>query len=260
MIQNAKKTHRLPPAVCGVLYTILGAALIVAVWWGFTAAQGNRLLFPTPADTLDTLATCLKEAWFWRAFAGSVLRALLSFFVALFAAGLCAFLGKVWHPVKYILAPVAGTVRSLPTMSVILILGLWVGGDYTPVVVAGLVVFPVLYSGLLAAMEAIPRELEETGRLYAGRTYRFFKATLPLLMPSFSLTMSGALGLTLKLTVAAEVLAQTMKSLGLLMQQSSIVFDMGRLMALTAVVIITSLAFEGIVWVVRRLCGWTENE
>ena len=247
--------------VTDILYTVLGAALIVAVWFCCAAASGDRILFPTPADTLRAVFVCLRAAWFWRAFCKSVLRALIAFFVSLVAAGGLAFLGKVCAPVRRVLAPIVGTVRSVPTMSVILILVLLLGGETTPVVVAGLVVFPVLYSGLWAAVASIPKELDETALLYApSRSYRFFKVTLPLLMPSFSLTASGALGLTLKLTVAAEVLAQTRRSVGLLMQQSRLTFDMGRLMALTIAVIGASLAFEGIVWLVRKLCGWTEDD
>lgn len=232
----------------------------MATWFICAAAVGDRLLFPTPAETVQSLRACFKAGWFWRAFSKSGLRALAAFFVSLAAAGLCAFLGKTFRPVQKILAPVVGTVRSIPTMSVILILVILLGGEYTPVVVAGLVVFPVLYSGLWAAMAAIPRELDETALLYApSRSYRFFKVTLPLLMPSFSLCLAGALGLTLKLTVAAEVLSQTRQSIGLLMQQSRIAFDTGRLMALTIAVIAASLLAEGVVWLVRRIAGWDES-
>ena len=244
-----------------ILYTVLGAALIVAAWYISAAASGDRILFPTPADTLRALGACFRAKWFWRAFFGSFLRALLAFAVSLGLAGLLAFLGKVCPPVRRVLAPIVGTVRSVPTMSVILILVLLLGGAYTPVVVAGLVVFPVLYSGLWAAVAAIPKELDETALLNApSRPYRFFKVTLPMLMPSFSLCVSGALGLTLKLTVAAEVLSQTRQSVGLLMQQSRLSFDMGRLMALTIAVIVSSLLLEGVVWLVRKLCGWGEND
>ena len=247
--------------LANIFYTVLGAALILAVWVIAAAAAGDRLLFPTPADTVRALFACLRARWFWRAFFKSFARALVAFAVSLVAAGLLAFLGKVSPPVRRVLAPVVGTVRSVPTMSVILILALLLGGDYTPVAVAGLVVFPVLYSGLLSAAEAIPQELDETARLYApGRSYRFFKVTLPLLMPSFSLAAGGALGLTLKLTVAAEVLSQTRQSVGLLMQLSRLTFDMGRLMALTLAVIVASLFLEGVVWLLRKLCGWSEND
>lgn len=246
--------------VSDILYTVAGAALIAATWFICAAAVGDRLLFPTPAETVRALKACLKAGWFWRAFFKSALRALVAFFVSLAAAGLCAFSGKVFCPVRKILAPIVGTVRSVPTMSVILILVILLGGEVTPVVVAGLVVFPVLYSGLWAAMAAIPRELDETALLYApSKPYRFFRVTLPLLMPSFSLCLAGALGLTLKLTVAAEVLSQTRQSIGLLMQQSRISFDTGRLMALTIAVIAASLFFESVVWLVRRIAWWDES-
>lgn len=236
-----------------ILYTLLGAGSVVAIWWIAAAVYRKPLLFPTPSETLRELWRELGSAFFWRGFAGSLLRSVLGFAGACLLALLCAYLGKICTPVRSVLTPVIGILRSVPTMSVILLLVLWTSNTVTPLLVAGLVIFPALYSGLDAALSSIPSELDETARLYGGnKLYRVFTVYMPMSAPAFLRVAGGAASLTLKLTVAAEVLAQTRDSIGMMMQQSRLYFQIGRLMALTVVVVLAGLAIEGIVALVRR--------
>lgn len=240
-----------------IAYTVLGAALFVLVWWVAAAAYKKPLLLPTPIEALREMGAELfgkeRRALFWRSFGFSLLRSFVGFSVACLLALACAFASKACKPIRYILSPFIGIVRSLPTMSVILLFVLWLGSRQTPLWVAGLVIFPVLYSGMSGALSAVDRELEETARLYAGKkTYTFFRVYLPLSAPAFLHTAGGAASLTLKLTVAAEVLAQTRNSIGMLMQQTRIYFQIGRLMALTVSVVVASLCIELLVYAVRK--------
>jgi NitT/TauT family transport system permease protein len=241
-------------AVKNVIYTVAGAALFVAVWCVASAVYGKETIFPSPAVALERLAQELASAYFWRGFALTLLRSVMGFLCACVLALLCAFAGKAFSPLRNVLAPVVGILRSLPTMSVILFLVIWTSGFLTPVIISGLVIFPVLYSGIDAALCSVPRELEETARLYAkSSVYKFFRIYLPMSAPPFLKVAGGAASLSLKLTVAAEVLAQTADSIGFMMQQTRIVFDIGKLMALTVAVVVAALALEFAVYLVRRL-------
>lgn len=241
-------------AVKNVIYTVAGAALFVAAWCVASAVYGKETIFPSPAVALERLAQELASAYFWRGFALTLLRSVMGFLCACVLALLCAFAGKAFSPLRNVLAPVVGILRSLPTMSVILFLVIWTSGFLTPVIISGLVIFPVLYSGIDAALCSVPRELEETARLYAkSSVYKFFRIYLPMSAPPFLKVAGGAASLSLKLTVAAEVLAQTADSIGFMMQQTRIVFDIGKLMALTVAVVVAALALEFAVYLVRRL-------
>lgn len=244
-------------AAKNVLYTVLGAALFVAVWHIAAAAYGKPFVFPSPADTAVQLLNELGRAIFWRGFLYSVLRSFIAFVCACLLAVIFAFLGKAFAPVKKILAPVVGILRSLPTMSIILLLVLWTDGAATPVIISGLVIFPVLYSAIDSALYGVGCELEETARLYADNAaYKFFKIYLPMAAPPFLSVAGGAVSLSLKLTVAAEVMAQTRNSLGMLMQQASVYFEIGRLMALTVAVVIAAFVMELAVYLLRRMVDY----
>lgn len=243
-----------------IVYTLLGAAVVAAVWQIAAAAYRKPLLLPSPAAALRALGTELKSALFWRSFAFSMLRSVCAFLCAYVLAVACAFLGKAFAPVRYMLSPVVGVLRAVPTMSVILLLVLWVGGEGTPLLVSGLVIFPVLYSGVWGALSDIPRELTETARLYAGKpAYTFFRVYLPMSAPAFLHIAGGAASLSLKLTVAAEVLAPPIRGgIGMLMQQARIYFQGGRLMALTVAVIVASLLIELCAYALRKAIDYRE--
>lgn len=224
-----------------------GIAVVIAVWYIAAAVYDKPVLLPSPHAALAELGGVLTAGWFWRGVAGSLSRAALAFVVSALLAAFFAFVGKACPAARRVFAPIIGVLRSVPTMSVILIALLWWGEDATPPIVAGLVVFPVLYSGLDAAFGAIDPELEETALLYApNAAYRFARVWFPLAMPAFVRVAGGAAGMTLKLTVAAEVLAQTRESIGLLMQQTRLYFQIGQLMAITVVVVALSLAVEAV--------------
>lgn len=90
---------------------------------------------------------------------------------------------------------------------------------------------------------------------------RIFKIYLPLISPNI-LSQTGAnISLGLKVMVSAEVLANTFRSLGGLMQNAKLYVDMPRLAALTLIVvligILTDVAFSQIVRVTYR---WSRKE
>ena len=252
-VKKLKKTARPISPIMGTVYTVIGAVAFVAIWWIAAAAYKKELVFPSPANALARLIEELSSVYFWRAFGNSLLRSHIGFISAVFLSLLCAYLGALLPQLRKILSPVIGILRSLPTMSVILLFVLWVRSEVTPVLVSGLVIFPTLYSAIDAGLCAVPRDLLETATLYAGnRSYTFFVAELPMAAPYYLRVAGGAASLTLKLTVAAEVLAQTRESIGLMMQQTRISFDIGRLMALTVAVVVAALIIEFAVYLIRR--------
>jgi len=71
--------------------------------------------------------------------------------------------------------------------------------------------------------------------------------------PAASRSAAGALSLTVKLMVAAEVLANTAGSLGAMMQTARIYFETAELMALTVATVLVSLLLEGVVYALLKL-------
>lgn len=236
---------------------IISVAALVVLWLGWLIACaliGNEYILPSFPDTMRALWRTLGEGDFWRAFAGTLLRTLWAFLCSFAAGTLLALCARLRGEVRAFLAPVVSIVRTVPTMAVILALLLWTTPSVAPVIVSVLVLLPAVYAAALAAFD----EAEEGyGRLCAAYRVsvwrRIGRMYLPLAMPSLLAQAGGILSMGLKITISAEVLANTYRSLGGMMQEAKMFVDAPTLLALTLLAVVLGFALEGIFAFAARL-------
>jgi ABC-type nitrate/sulfonate/bicarbonate transport system permease component len=137
-------------------------------------------------------------------------------------------------------APLVTALRSLPTLAVTLVLLTWFQAGGTPIAVAFLALFPMLYTG-------IDKHLLDIGKVYgASAKNKIFRVYLPLSAPYILRESAAALSFSLKLVVSAEVVASTARSLGGLMEDAQ-GYDLPRLFALVIVTFLVGLFLEVLV-------------
>ena len=224
----------------------LGAIVfLIALWAAVYFLVGNELLVPAFSDCLKEAGKLLLSDGFWNAFLRTLARALGAFGIAFILAGIFAVISYLLPAFERFFAPVVSALRSLPTLAVLLILLVWWGAGFAPVAVAFLSLFPMLYTGILAALLGVDRQLIEISRLQGTPAFRrVFKIYLPLSSPYILREAGGALSFSLKLVVSAEVLAQTAKSLGGMMQEAKVFAEMPKLFALVAIAFVFGLILE----------------
>lgn len=234
-----------------ILYPILSVALMLAVWAIAAAAVGERLILPTPAQTARAFVRLLKSGAFWRAMGGTFVRALAAYGVCL-ALSLVLAAAAQAQPVRRIVSPVMTVVRSVPTMAVIFLLLLWTGAKSAPVYVALTVMLPTMYSGFVTALDSVDAGLAEMSDVYRVPLYkRLFRLYIPSLVPAL-VSSATYLSLGLKLVVAAEALAMTAKSLGMLLMQANTALETARLMAVALSAVLAGFIIEGLATLLRR--------
>lgn len=232
-------------------FNIIGSvAAIIIMWLVWIIAYycvGNKLIVPDFFETAVCFGKNFVSAEFWVALCGSLLRTLLAFLISLIGAAICAVLASLSKIVKAILQPIMTFVRVLPTLAVTLIIfKLTLGSrSVSPAVVTVLVLFPAIYAQFTAAIEGIDKGLTEMAQVYnISRRDRLLKMYLPLILPN-TLSQTGAnISLGLKVTVSAEVLVNTAKGLGGMMQESSLSAEIANLAALTLAAVIAGLLLD----------------
>lgn len=252
------KKSKIPSWLFSALYPLGAAAFTVVLWAVTAAAVGEELLVPSVGATFRGLWTMLGESATYAAIGGTVGRALGGWAIALAAALVFAVAATLFAPAKKLFAPFMAIMRSVPTMSVIMLALLWVTGGVMPLIVTFMTVFPVLYSALIAASESVDPKLVQMAEIYrvpVGR--RVAKMYLPCMAPQIVEGVRSTLSLTLKVTIAAEVLAQTRDSIGVGMMQSQTMLQTDRILAWTVIAIVLGAAAEALVTlagvVARRL-------
>lgn len=227
---------------------ILSAAAIILMWLVWIIAYyavGNDYIVPSFRDTFLSFFKCLGEGEFWAAFVFTFLRTLAAFAISFLLAVLCCALSSVSKIFKGLITPLIVTLRTLPVLAIILILLIWTSVTVAPLLVTFLLLFPAMYSQFSSAVEGLDADIIQMAKVYeVSKKDRLFKIYLPLISPSVFSQVGANISLGLKVMISAEVLANTYKSLGGLMQNARFFLDMPRLAALTIVAVITGLVLE----------------
>ncbi len=225
--------------------TLAAILFLVAVWAYVYFVTGNELLVPSLGDSFVKMGELLVSATFWAALGMSLLRALAAFGISFAFALIFAVVAYLVPLVGRFLAPVVSALRSLPVLAVLLILLSVLGAAGAPIAVAFLSLFPMLYTGILAALSGISKELIDISRVHGTPVWRkVTRIYLPLSAPYILREAGGALAFSLKLIVSAEVLASTAKSLGGMMQEAKIWGELPQLFALVFVTFLVGLILE----------------
>ncbi|MBQ8229249.1 MAG: ABC transporter permease subunit [Clostridia bacterium] len=220
-------------------------ALVLGVWAIAYFAAGNELLVPAFSNCMKELLGLLTQGGFWQSVGNTLLRTLLAFGIALVLAVIFAVLACVYPKIGRGVSLLASVFRTLPTLAVALILLVWWGADDAPVAVAFLSLFPMLYTGILAALSQVDGELIEMSRVYKVPVKkRITRLYLPSAAPYALREAGSAAAFALKLVVSAEVLVNTYKSLGGMMQEARIYLDIPVLFALVCVTTVLGVAIE----------------
>ena len=227
------------------IYALIGVTLLVCVWLIAYKPVGNELVVPSPWDCFVQMGVTLTDGAFWTAFGNTFLRVLAAFGISFVSAVVFAVLSYAFPVVGRILSPIISVFRSLPVLAVTLILWMLLGSENTPVAVAFLSLFPMLYAGTVSGLCAVDEELLVMSRVYkVPLKKRILHLYLPTAAPHVARESAAALSFSLKLVVSAEVLADTYKSIGELMQDAKSLLDMPSLFALVCITALVGLVLE----------------
>ena len=228
-----------------VWQTLAAIAFLVVVWLIAYLSVGNELIIPNFADSLKAGGKLLVSAAFWRGLGMSMLRVLVAFAISFVLALGFAVLSYLYPTFGGIFAPIISALRSLPVLAVLLILLSFLGVGVAPIAVAFLSLFPMLYTGILAALSGIDKQLIDISRVYGASLWgRVRRVYLPLTAPYVLREAGGAMSFAIKLVVSAEVLANTARSLGGMMQEAKIYEEIPQLFALVSVSFVIGLVME----------------
>ncbi len=231
--------------VLNIALPLTSVALIVILWVAAAFAVNSEYILPNVGETFAALFELFKSAEFYRAFFGTLFRSLIAFLISFILAFFVALAAYKSQKAKRFFTPIIIIVRALPTIAVVLLLVVWTNSKVAPVIVTMLVVFPTLYNNLYAALCGIDTELNEMCKVFGveGKK-RLKKVVFPQVAPEFITSAGSGITLNLKLMVAAEVLSQTARSMGYLLNTSKVYFEISTMLALVLITVVTGLAIE----------------
>ena len=223
------------------------AAVLLAlfVWQMGAILIGEELILPSPLKVFLRLFTLWEIDGIFTAVGMSLLRIALGFALALVLGVVFAVLAGKFPLVETLLFPYMAVVKAVPVVSFIVLAYVWMSSRTIAVFISFLIVLPTVYTGLLSGIKARDEKLEEMADVFGiSAKDRFLYLRLPNLAPYITSAVSLGAGLAWKSGVAAEIIAITSKSIGGLLYNASLEMRNVDLFALTAMLVLISIAFE----------------
>ena len=222
---------------------ILSPFFFLLIWYAVSAIIAAPLILPFPHLVIKRLFELAVTAVFWKAFAFTFLRVIISFlislllgfFLGLLAADSKAFAAFIDFPIELI--------RATPVIALILPALFWFTSNVVPVFVSVLLCLPIVITSSQKGFEKTPENIEKLYKA-ASRGFTGFKAFLYIRFPSATpALLSGAesaFGLSWKVVAAGEVLSIPHHAIGSVMQLAQIHLETCDVMAVTLALVLVS--------------------
>lgn len=221
----------------------VAAALLV---WQLAALWlDQHILLASPLEVAKALGQLLTTPDFLQTVWFSFARIALGFFLGFVAASVCAVCSARSHLVEVLLWPYVAVIKATPVASFIILCLVWLTPRSLSVFICFLIVFPTVYTNLLAGIKSLSPALAEMARLYeipAGK--RFLAIDLPQLRPYLLSALELSVGMAWKAGVAAEVIGTPAGSIGKMLYTAKIYLATPELFAWTVVIVVVSVLFE----------------
>lgn len=235
------------------------AAIIVfwlGVWELVDRVVDNRLVLAGPVRVAEALAEQVVKPDFWMICGASFLRIAAGFLLAFSAGVLLALLSYRVRIVRDFVEPVISLLRTVPVISFIIMLLIWVGNQALTIYLAFLIVLPLIYTNMLTGFESTDRQMLEMARTFRLSPWRtFLYVYRPAFMPFLTSSAKMSLGMSWKSGIMAEVIATPKPSIGKEMSQARTYLDTPDLFAWTVVVMVLSLVLEKLFLALLRRAG-----
>jgi len=220
-------------------------AFWLALWQLLAMCVSQEILLASPLNVLKCLAALVIQPDFWTTLAFSLVRIAGGFLSGCLSAAIMAGLSGRFRPVRDLIAPFVALVRAIPVASFVIVALIWVPSRNLSLLISALIVWPVVYSNVLAGIDAVDPALDEMAKVFRiPPLRRLLLIRIPQLLPYFRAAVVAGMGLAWKSGVAAEVIGIPDGSIGERLYRAKIYLMTPELFAWTVALVALSIACE----------------
>lgn len=225
-------------AIVSTIFMVLGYECLARI-------VNKPIVLPTVIEIFNELTSIIGSSSFLEIVIATTIRTLSSLVIVFLISLLLGIIAGYQLKVRQYLSPLITFIRSVPTISVIIIFLMWFGRDSGPFMIIGFVVFPLLYELIVGAMDTVNSEYLDVCRLFGSTPLEKFRALYyPPILRSLNSGLQATLGLAFKVAVTAEVIAQSSTGIGKALNQEKTYLNMAGVFAWTLILILLVFGFE----------------
>ena len=222
---------------------------IIVFWllvWQIAAVIIDQSLYlPSVPSAFKHVFIIIQDESFLRNIAITFYRVLMGLLVSSLLAVIIAILSSRSELIEQIFSPFLSTIKSVPTMSIIILALVWFKSGNVPIFVCVLICFPMLYTNTLTGIKNIDKKLLEFCDIHQiSYKKKLADVIIPSVMPYFRSAFFVAIGFGWKSTIAAEVLSAPKFSMGYQLYLTKLYLDIPELFAWTIIIISFTIIIE----------------
>lgn len=231
------------------LFSASSILIIFIVWQLYSVSVNNPTLMPDPIKVFQRFFEMLVDKDTYVVVFTSLGRLLLSLVFATLLGTILGLLSGIHSSVEAFLKPIVVTIRTLPVISIIIVVLIIFGNTITLYIISLLLLFPIVYQAELDGVKNIDPLLIDVLKLEsdATNTNVLKLVYFPLSIPFLRTALIEAVGLGFKVLVVAEYIAQTKISIGREIYMAKINLEFTDVFAWTLILLIFVLLIEFVV-------------
>ena len=226
------------------------------VWEIADRCIDNKIILSGPVHIIQALFNNIRQADFLAICGASFLRIAAGFILSFAAGFILALVCFKFTVIRDFLEPVIITLKTVPMISFVIMLLIWVGNQALTIYLSFLIVLPLIYTNTLSGLENVDKDMLEMAKVFGLSPFKkFMYIYRPAFMPFLISSCKVALGMCWKSGVMAEVIATPKPSIGREMYVAQQYLQTTNLFAWTVVVIVLSTIFEKLFTELLKICN-----
>lgn len=219
----------------------------ITVWEILSLIINQEIYLPSPFATFKSLLDLMFDKVTYITILYSTYRTLTGFLISTFCGVILGFVCGMNKSIYNLLNPLVSIIRTVPVMSIIIIAIMWFKDTNVPVFVAFLMCFPIIWTNTIQGIASADNKLLQMCKIYSIKKIRVIKSVyFYSALPYIKAGMISALGISWKVTSAAEVLSLPKYSIGRFLYDSKVYLEIPDLFAWTIIIILLSTFFENL--------------
>ncbi len=194
---------------------LISIAFLLGIWFLLYILIGHDLILPSPLIVFRRFFEILFSVKAIFILGSTLIRLFIAIFLSAGIGMILAFVSHFRPSFGQFMKPYVTILRTIPVISIVVILLIILGYSWTPYAITFFMVFPIIYQAVYQGLSDINHELIDVIKLEEKHMfYMTFGFYIPQIKSHIFLSFLQSFSLGLKVLVMAEYLSQTKNSIG----------------------------------------------
>lgn len=191
-----------------IVLKLLGIVLFVIGWQILAMIIGQEsFVFPGPFITFSKVIELLKSSYIYECLYQTLIRMIIGFAISILLGLVFGTLAGSNNKIEELFKPTMTILRSVPTATLVYLFLVIAGARITPMLVAILVSFPIIYESVVGGIKSTPSDILDASKVDSSNDFDILlRIRIPLAIPYIIVGVVSSFALSLKIEIMAEVI------------------------------------------------------